>query len=365
MARERGLYRRKDSRFWWISLVLADGRRVCQSTGCVDRTDAEAFAVRLKSEALEARQQGLPGVFTWQQAVVRYLEEFADKRSLWLDTVHFKTLDPYLRGLRLDAIDMTALQPFVRDRRSKDEVANATINRALEVVRRVLNVAHQDWRWLRGVPKVRMLKEPRRRIRFLRREEADRLIEALPNHMKPVVRFALATGCREGEILGLEWSRVDLERHVAWLDHGTTKNGDGRGIPLNADAVTALESCQGQHQRWVFTYGGERLRHSSSAWDTAKRRASIEDFRFHDLRHTWASWHVQSGTSLQELMELGGWKSYEMVLRYAHLAPEKMKSVAQRIERPAGAIPTLRNGNVAANATFSLRAANSDWFGTR
>ena len=66
MARERGLYRRKDSRFWWINLVLPDGRRVCQSTGCVERTDAEAYVVRLKNEALEARQQGLLGIFVWQ-----------------------------------------------------------------------------------------------------------------------------------------------------------------------------------------------------------------------------------------------------------------------------------------------------------
>ncbi len=358
MARERGLYRRKDSRFWWINLVLADGRRVCQSTGCVDRTAAEAFAVRLKGEALEARQQGLLGIVVWQQAVVRYLEEFGDKKSLPDDRFHLQKLDPYLRSRRLDAIDMTVLQPFIRDRKSKDGVSNATVNRALEVVRRILNVAHQDWRWLRAVPKIRMLKEPRRRVRFLRREEADRLIDALPSHMKPIVRFALATGCRAGEIHGLEWSRVDLVRKVAWLDHGTTKSGEGRGIPLNADAMAALESTLGQHPRWCFTFAGRRIHQSSTAWDKAKQRAGIEDFRFHDLRHTWASWHVQSGTSLPELMELGGWKSYEMVLRYAHLAPEKLSSVAERIERkPAQAItvaPTAEN--VAANATFSLRS---------
>ena len=120
---------------------------------------------------------------------------------------------------------------------------------------------------------------------------------------------------------------------MAWLDHGTTKSGDGRGIPLNADAVAALESTRGQHPRWCFTFAGKRIQQSSTAWDKAKQRAGIEDFRFHDLRHTWASWHVQSGTSLPELMELGGWKSYEMVLRYAHLAPEKLSSVAGRIER--------------------------------
>ena len=129
MARERGLYRRKDSRYWWISLVHSDGRRVCQSTGCINRTDAESFAVRLKNEAIEARQQGLLGIFVWQQAVIRYLEEFADKKSLSDDKDHLKKLDQYLRSLKLDAIDMTVLQPFIRDRKAKDGVSNATINR--------------------------------------------------------------------------------------------------------------------------------------------------------------------------------------------------------------------------------------------
>ena len=86
----------------------------------------------------------------------------------------------------------------------------------------------------------------------------------------------------------------------------------------------------------------------------ALKRAGIEASRFHDLRHTWASWHVQSGTSLPELMELGGWKSYEMVLRYAHLAPEKLSSVAGRIERQASRpneeAPLVKN--VAKNATL-------------
>jgi integrase len=75
------------------------------------------------------------------------------------------------------------------------------------------------------------------------------------------------------------------------------------------------------------------LIHLGSAWKRSLQRAAIVDFRFHDLRHTWASWHVMSGTSLQELMELGGWKSYEMVLRYAHLVPEHLADAAARIER--------------------------------
>jgi integrase len=355
MARKRELYRRKNSRYWWMQLLLPDGRRVCQSTGCVERAEAEAFIVRLQSESLRAPGHQAPGSFAWPQAVLRYLAECADKKSLSDDRDHLRKLEPYLRSKRLDAIDMTALQPFIRDRKEKDGVTNATINRALEIVRRMLNLAHQDWRWIRAVPKIRMLKEPRRRVRFLRRDEASRLLDAMPKHMKPIVRFALSTGCRAGEILGLEWNRVDLARKVAWLDHGATKSGEGRGIPLNQDAIAALQSALGQHSRWCFTFAGKRIQKSSTAWDKARQRAGIEDFRFHDLRHTWASWHVQSGTSLPELMELGGWRSYEMVLRYAHLAPEKLSSVASRIEWRDS---TAENEASAPGVTIPLRSTN-------
>ena len=333
MAREKGLYRRKDSPYWWVKIVLPDGRQVCKSTRLKVLADAEEYLIRLKAEAYETARTGIPAEHSWQDAVVQYLEDSVGKRSLDYDTAHFQKLDPYLRGYRLRDLSMSALRPFIRDRMLKDGVANGTINRALETVRHVLNVARDDWGWIARVPKIRMLKEPKRRVHFLTEEEADRLMLALPKHMVPVVRFALATGCRMTEILRLEWSRVDLDRRVSWLEAGTTKNGDGRGVPLNRDAILALRSVQGQHERWCFTYRGKRMEAIGSAWKRSLKRAGIEKFRFHDLRHTWASWHVMSGTNLQELMELGGWKSYEMVLRYAHLAPEHLSDAAARIER--------------------------------
>jgi integrase len=146
--------------------------------------------------------------------VVRYLAEWHEKRSIRHDRDQLCRLDPYLRDPRLDRINMDAIWPFIRDRRDRDGVSNSTINRALEIVRRILNLAHQEWNWLQRVPRIRMLPEPKRRIRFLTREEADRLIEALPEHLRPVVWYALATGCRMSEILHLEWERVDFGRRV-------------------------------------------------------------------------------------------------------------------------------------------------------
>jgi integrase len=278
--------------------------------------------------------------------VVRYIRENSNKKTLQADKDNLAKLDRFAGHLLLRQVNMDALWPFI-DQRRKEGVTDATINRALEVVRRIFYLARDEWCWLERVPKLRMLKEPKRRIRFLRREEADRLLEELPEHMRPVMSFALSTGCRMGEILDLEWRRVDFDRRVAWLDHGTTKNGEGRGIPLNNDAVLALRSVQRQHNRWCFTFRGKPIKAIGSSWRRALERANIKDFRFHDLRHTWASWHVMSGTSLQELMELGGWKSFEMVLRYAHLAPEHLSEAAARIERAWDVVDD--------NSTFSLR----------
>ena len=228
MARERGLYKRKDSPYWWIDTVLPDGRRVCQSTRLKGLDEAREYLSRVKNEAYETQRTGIPTERTWQDAVVRYLEGYSDKRSIGNDKEHLRMLDPYLRGKRLSQINMDTLWPYIRKRQDEDGVAPATLNRALQVVRRILNLAHQDWRWIQSVPRLRMLKKPQGRTRFLTREEADRLHGEVPTHLQPVMQFALATGCRRGEILALEWRRVDLDRRVAWLDPGTTKNGEGR-----------------------------------------------------------------------------------------------------------------------------------------
>jgi integrase len=96
-----------------------------------------------------------------------------------------------------------------------------------------------------------------------------------------------------------------------------------------------LEEQKGKHPRFCFTYRGKPVRWelTNTAWVNATRRAGLTNVRFHDLRHTWASWHRQSGTSCDELKELGGWKSRSMVDRYAKFATENLEVAAARIER--------------------------------
>lgn len=155
-------------------------------------------------------------------------------------------------------------------------------------------------------------------------------------HLAAMVRFGLATGCRAREITGLEWNRVDLARNTAWLNQ--TKNGTPRGVPLNHDAVAVLEGEAGKHPQFCFTFRGQPIRWklTNSAWHTAARKAGLSDLRFHDLRHTWASWHRQVGTSCDELKELGGWKSRVMVYRYAKFATDHLAAAAARIESGRG-----------------------------
>ncbi|EOV0999185.1 site-specific integrase, partial [Edwardsiella piscicida] len=185
-----------------------------------------------------------------------------------------------------------------------------------------------------------------RRVRWLTKDEANNLIRELPEHFRPIVIFALATGLRRSNIINMEWSQVDMQRKMAWIHPEDAKGGRAIGIALNDTACQVLRDQTGKHHRWVFVHMESCIRpdgiecpkvrkfrnDSNKAWRSALRRAGIENFRFHDLRHTWASWLIQAGVPLSALQEMGGWESIEMVRRYAHLAPYHLLNYAQRIE---------------------------------
>ena len=335
MARETGIYRRDDSRLWWIATTLPNGQRIRQSAGTEDRREAEALLAQLKVEAFREAKFGIKPTRSWQEAVVRYLSGKQQLRSFKDVQRICRRLDPYLGNLGLREISGDVIWQVTQQELKRGNEP-ATVNRYLATIRNLLRIARDEWQWIEVMPKIRLLSGEKERDRWLTQDEADRLIAAAAPHLQVLIRFALATGCRAREITGLEWDRVDLKRGTAWLDQ--TKNGTPRGVPLNRDAVDVLEAERGKHPVFCFTYRGEPIawEMTNSAWHTAIEKAGITDFRFHDLRHTWASWHRQAGTSCDELKDLGGWKSRVMVDRYAKFGTEHLTAAAARIERGRG-----------------------------
>jgi integrase len=332
MARNEGIYKRPDSGNWWICATLPNGKRVRQSAGTDNKEDAQAYLAKIKLDAYRETHFGIKIQRSWQEAVVRYLDVKRNLRSFSDVQRICRQLDPYLNEKMLNQITGDVIWSIIQGE-TKRGSKPATVNRILAMVRALLRMARDEWQWIDTFPKIKLLKGEVERDRWLTREEAERLIRCCPPHLAALVRFALATGCRASEITGLEWKRVDLDRKTAWLNQ--TKNGTPRGVPLNEDAIEVLREQIGKNLTYCFTFRGERIQGAitNTAWYSAIESAGIVDFRFHDLRHTWASWHRQAGTSCDELKDLGGWKSRIMVDRYAKYATEHLAVAASRIQR--------------------------------
>jgi integrase len=246
-----------------------------------------------------------------------------------MDKLHLRWIHPHFFGRALADLDQEAIAQL-REARLKTGVSNATVNRMLEVVRAVLNRAQKEWEWIDRVPHIRMLQEADERVRWLTDEEIARLLGELPPHLEAMARFTLATGLRMSNVTQLKWQDVDLERRCAWVWAKDAKGRRSFSVPLSDAALETLHQENGKHATFVFTYQGRPVTRSNNhAWRKALRRAGIEDFRWHDLRHCWATRHVQAGTPLHVLQKLGAWSDYEMVLKYAHLSPDYLAEHAE------------------------------------
>lgn len=326
---------KKRNGVWWVD-ITHNGNRIRKSTKTEIKSEAQIFHDKFNSELWEASQILKTPKKEWQAAATRWLDESCHKRSLVDDKTHLRWLAPFLKATYLTDITTEMIENIAK-KKEQTGVSAASVNRMLEVVRAILRKAHKEWGWLQVVPAVRMRKEDNHRIRWLTYREADRLIKELPTHLKDMALFTLATGLRQSNVTDLKWCDVDLTRCHALVHPEDSKTGRAIPVPLNQDAIDILTRQKGKSPIYVFTYNGHPVtRCNNHAWRKALVRAGINDFRWHDLRHTWASWHVQNGTSLQELQQLGGWSSFEMVLRYAHLSSDHLKHAAQRIQRNTG-----------------------------
>lgn len=219
--------------------------------------------------------------------------------------------------------------------------SGATANRYLAALSHVFTKACTEWGWMETNPlsKVSREKESQGRVRFLSDDERNRLLEACNNSRNQqlylIVMVALSTGARQGEILGLTWEDVSFEqRRIILRD---TKNGETRAVPLVGEAFSRFKDYSKIRRidtQLVFPRAGIKGNQSMSireAWDNAISNAQIENFRFHDLRHSCASYLAMNGATLAEIAEVLGHKTLQMVKRYAHLSEQHTLSVVERM----------------------------------
>lgn len=146
-------------------------------------------------------------------------------------------------------------------------------------------------------------------------------------------------------ITQLRWNRVDLKNSQAWIHADESKTRKAVGVPLNGDAINVLLKQKGEHHEFVFTYNGRLIKNANvNAYKKAVKRAGLGDFTFHDLRHTWATRHIMSGTPLYALQELGGWSSDKTVRKYAHLSVQYLQSHANNVSKIGTRVFTIKKG---------------------
>ena len=244
-------------------------------------------------------------------------------------------LYPVFTERRLSEIRALDVRRYIRERQRAGAAAS-TINKEIGLLSRAVRWANREFGMALQNP-VEGLKqrEPEGRVRWLTQRQAAALVAAAgllgarAAHLPDVITLALHTGMRKGELLGLEWARVDEAHHLVYLEAQHTKSARRRSIPLNGPAWAALE-----RRRAVgagpLVFGG--VKDVKRSFAHACQLAGITDFRFHDLRHTFASWLVQAGVPLTEVRDLLGHASIEMTERYAHLAPERLRRAVGRLE---------------------------------
>ena len=285
-------YRRKDSAVWWISFTAPDGQRIRRATGTADRKEAIALEAKWKLEVFRQRQWDAPPPRRFEELMLAYLNATRDKRTAAKDRERVRLHLRRFFGERImNELSAKDVRQYIALRQS-EEVSNATINREIALLSAAINYANREWDWdLPNAARGLKLKEAEGRVRWLSDEEAETLMrtaasEVRAPHLVDFIQLALNTGCRAGELLGLEWRRVDWTNKLFYLEADHTKSGKRRSVPLNQAAREALLNRQRFRAKycpatdWVFCKkDGKRIESIRYSFMTACRRAGIKDFR--------------------------------------------------------------------------------------
>lgn len=323
----------KRGKTWWVDFTTPAGERVRQTAGTTDRNQAQEFHDQLKAEAWRVQKLGDRPNHTWDEAAHRWLLEKRHLKSYAGAKIVVGWWHQFFRGMLLRDVTREVIQAALDTKAGIWKPG--TVKRNLETLGAILNRAANEWEWLDRAPRRPQLPKVQRRVRWLTPAEMQRLLQHLPEPTAEMARFALATGLRRANVLRLEWSQVDMARRVCWIYGDQAKGGKDIHVSLNSTALAVLERQRGKHERFVFVgkRGKPQTQIYAEGWKAALEAAGIENFRWHDLRHTWASWLAQEGTPLHVLQEMGGWADYGMVLRYAHLSPERFATHASVVDQ--------------------------------
>jgi len=347
MARGKGVYKRGG--VWWIRYAGPDGRIRFESCRSCNYKEAEVILIQKRKEVQEGKD---PVAF--KKIGNHMFKELAEHYHAWSERQRcFRTKKGFIKQL-LAAYANYPLRRFttqlIEEYQSKSSTAGkspATVNRHLTTLKHMFTKA-VEWEMveeeiLKKVRRVKLLQENNRRLRYLSTQECQALVNASEPHLKPIIVIALHTGMRKEEILSLEWDRnVDLVHGFILLE--MTKNGERREVPINATLRGALKGIVRRvDSPYVFVdREGRRFKDVRRSFHSALRKVGLKDFRFHDLRHTFASQLVMAGVDITTVKELLGHKSLAMTLRYSHLAPAHKVNALSILDGAMNRQPTIQ-----------------------
>jgi integrase len=343
--RVRGLYKRGN--VWWCCYKSLSGKIVRQTTETSSYEDAIQFLNKIKAEIRIGKEPQTKKIIQHQfgELAKEYLKFCERQKSFHSKQIMIKQLNNVFKDMPLRYINSLMLEKFQTDRLQRGNKP-ATANRLIACVKHMFTKA-VEWEMveeesLKRVRKVKLLQENNSRLRFLSREECQNLINACDQHIRPIVIIALNSGMRKSEILNLTWNQVDLKHGFILLE--ITKNGDRREIPINMSLRNTLQNLPRRLDGgFVFSNPkkGKPYRDIRKSFPSALRKAAIQDFRFHDLRHTFASQLVMAGVDITTIKELLGHKSLAMTLRYSHLAPSHKARAVELLDTVISETPKL------------------------
>jgi len=270
---------------------------------------------------------------TWKEAAARWhaMGTHRTKETIRREVQLLRWLGPQLDEIDIATISRAHLYS-VREKALKARWTPRSVNYAVQLVGTVIRAAN-DWEWLdKPVPRIKPMKMPPGRTRWMNPQQFWKLAALLPQPQRDMAILATFTGLRRGNICGLLWSWVDVARAQIVVPAGVVKSRVPLTVPLVPEALAVIQrrtQARILGNSLVFHRRGRPVNQPNGhSWFKALAALGIDDFRWHDLRHSWASWHVQAGTTLPVLKEAGGWKTLSMVTRYAHLDTRSLRAAA-------------------------------------